>query len=235
LTERDPLGELGDLPWPKPAAPSASISQAIHRDCTKGLSSKECTSARRRAALTLLFPTLAIGILSFLALRSPHAEGALGASLYGAIGWSVVLSAVLLVGLARPPGKRPAPGVRLVMAVLVPIAFFVYLALTASARLPFASFSQGESMAHAMRCGAACLVLGAIVTGAVLLLWRRTDPMTPGISGALAGLTGGIGSALAFGVACPSHEAWHLGLSHGLVVVALVILGGAVGRRLLSP
>ncbi|HEY3499230.1 MAG TPA: NrsF family protein, partial [Polyangiaceae bacterium] len=76
---------------------------------------------------------------------------------------------------------------------------------------------------------------GALVTGGVLLLWRRTDPMSPGVSGALAGLAGGMGSALAFGVACPSHEAWHLWLSHGVVVVALVVLGGAVGRRLLAP
>jgi hypothetical protein len=233
LKEPDPLA---DLPWPKPAAPSVSVSQAIHRDCTKGLYSKECASARRRAALTLLFPTLAIGVFSWLAIKSPNVSaGAVRAGLYGAIGWSVVLSAVLMVGLARPPGRRPARNVRLVMAVLVPVAFFAYLSLTASGRLPFESFSHGAYWAHAVRCGALCLGIGAIVTGGVLLLWRRTDPMTPGISGALAGLTGGIGSALALGVACPSHEAWHLGFSHGLVVVALVILGGAVGRRLLTP
>jgi hypothetical protein len=232
VTEPDPLA---DLPWPKPATPSSAVSEAIHRDCTKGLQYKECASARRRAALTLLFPTLTIGLFSWLAISTNQPEGALRAGLYGAIGWSVVLSAVLLVGLARPPGRRPAKSLRLVMAVGVPIAFFVYLALTASGRQPFDVFSHGESWAHAVRCGALCLAIGAIVTGGVLMLWRRTDPLTPGISGALAGLTGGIGSALALGVACPSHEAWHLGFSHGLVVVALVLLGGAVGRRLLSP
>jgi hypothetical protein len=232
LSEQDPLA---DLPWPKPAVPSASVSEAIHQSCTKGLGSRACASARRRAALSLLFPVLTVGIFSWLAVITNVPEGALRAGLYGAIGWAVVLSAVLIVGLARPPGRRPARMVRLVIAVLVPIAFFVYLALTASGRVSFDSFSQGAMASHAVGCGALCLVIGAIVTGAVLLLWRRTDPLTPGISGALVGLTGGMGSALALGVACPSHEAWHLGFSHGLVVVALVILGGAVGRRLLAP
>jgi hypothetical protein len=232
LNEHDPLA---DLPWPKPATPSAAVSEAIHERCTKGLGSKECRSARRRAALTLLFPALAVGVFSFLAIKSNVPEGAVRAGLYGALGWAVVLSGVLLLGLARPPGRRPAAMIRLVFAVLVPIAFFVYLALTASGRLSFDAFSQGATAAHAMRCGALCFVIGAIVTGAVLMLWRRTDPLTPGLSGALAGLAGGMGSALALGVACPSHEAWHLGFSHGLVVVALVILGGAVGRRLLTP
>jgi hypothetical protein len=232
VTEQDPLA---DLPWPKPAEPSAAVSEAIHRDCTKGLGSMACVSARRKAALTLLFPALTVGAFSWLAVNSNIPDGALRAGLYGAIGWAVVLSAVLLVGLARPPGRRPAGVVRLALAICVPIAFFVYLALTASGRVSFDAFSHGAMASHAVRCGALCLVVGALVTGAVLLLWRRTDPLTPGISGALAGLTGGMGSALAFGVACPSHEAWHLGFSHGLVVVGLVILGGAVGRRLLAP
>jgi hypothetical protein len=68
-----------------------------------------------------------------------------------------------------------------------------------------------------------------------MLLWRRTDPLTPGISGALLGLVGGMGSALGMGVACPSHETWHLCVSHGVVVASLVVLGAAAGRRVLAP
>ena len=55
------------------------------------------------------------------------------------------------------------------------------------------------------------------------------------ISGALAGLAGGITSALGVGLACPSTEAWHACFSHGLVVIALVLLGWRFGRRVLSP
>ena len=232
MSQQDPLAEID---WPKPVAPSEHVSQAIHQKCTKGLGSHACVSARRKAALSLLIPVLAVGAFTVLAVYGGVSEGALRSGLYGALGWAVVLALVLLFGLARPPGRRPAAALRVVVAVLVPVAFFAYLGLTESGRLPFATFSQGATAQHALGCGMICLVVGAIVTGVVLLLWRGTDPMTPGVSGALVGLVGGVGSALALGVACPSHEGWHLGFSHGLVVVALVILGGAVGRRLLAP
>jgi hypothetical protein len=233
LSQQDPLAEID---WPKPVAPSEHVSQAIHQKCTKGLGSHACVTARRKAALTLLVPVLTVGAFTVLAVVGGGVpEGALRSALYGALGWAVVLALVLLFGLARPPGRRPAAALRVLVAVLVPVVFFVYLSVTASGQLPFATFAQGATAEHALGCGMICLLVGAIVTGAVLLLWRGTDPMTPGVSGALAGLVGGVGSALALGVACPSQEGWHLGFSHGLVVVALVILGGAVGRRLLSP
>ena len=232
MSEQDPLAEID---WPKPAAPSEGVSHAIHEKCTKGLGSHACVSARRKAALSLLLPVLCVGVFTVLAMLKGTPDGALRSGLYGALGWAVVLAVVLLVGMARPPGRRPAAALRLVMAVLVPIAFFVYLALTAWSQVPFSAFAHGARIEHALGCGMICLVVGGIVTGSVLLLWRGTDPLTPGVSGAIAGLVGGVGSALALGVACPSHEGWHLGFSHGLVVVALVILGGAVGRRLLAP
>ncbi|HEV8549451.1 MAG TPA: hypothetical protein VGQ57_10490, partial [Polyangiaceae bacterium] len=75
----------------------------------------------------------------------------------------------------------------------------------------------------------------ALMSGGVMLLWRGTDPLTPGISGALLGLVGGMGSALGMGIFCPSHEELHSLVSHGLVLASLVVLGGAVGRRLLAP
>lgn len=232
MSQRDPLAEID---WPKPVAPREHVSDAIHQKCTKGLGSHACVSARRKAALSLLLPVLVVGMFTVLAVLGGTPDGALRSGLYGALGWAVVLGLVLLFGLARPPGRRPAAAWRVVVAVLVPVLFFVYLTLTAAGHLSFAAFSQGAAARHALSCGMVCLTVGAIVTGAVLLLWRGTDPLTPGVSGALAGLVGGVGSALALGVACPSHEGWHLNFSHGLVVVALVILGGAVGRRLLAP
>jgi hypothetical protein len=140
-----------------------------------------------------------------------------------------------MIGLASPPGRRPRTLWRLGVAVLVPALFFAYLTQAAWAQVPFAVFSGGAHAEHAVRCGLICFLVGAVVTGGVMLLWRRTDPLTPGISGALVGLVGSMGSALGMGIACPSHEAWHLCVSHGVVVVALVVLGAAFGRRLLAP
>jgi len=232
LTERDPLD---DLPWPKPQAPGPTVSDAIHKKCTGNLDSRACRSARRRAALSLLFPTLTVGLASWIAVRRGTPEGVVRAGLLGALGWSAVLSLTLLVGLASPPGRRPRAAVRVGIAVLVPLVFFGYLTQTAWASVPFSVFSEGAYAHHAMRCGAICFGVGALMSGGAMLLWRRTDPLTPGLSGALIGLVGGMGSALGMGVACPSHEAWHLCVSHGVVVASLVVLGAAAGRRLLAP
>jgi hypothetical protein len=154
---------------------------------------------------------------------------------YGALGWSAVLGATLLVGLASPPGRRPRTALRWAVAVAIPLFFILYLEMTAWAHVPFAVFSQGAMAEHAVRCGAICFAVGAVMSAGVMLLWRGTDPLTPGLSGALLGLVGGMGSALGMGVLCPSHEAWHLCISHGVVLASLAVLGAAAGRRLLAP
>jgi hypothetical protein len=226
---------LADLPWPSPTEPRAAVSDAICKHCTKGLHAKRGASAEKRVVLSLLISGVVTGLLIVLGVTRGSAGATLTSALYGAIGWAIIQTLVLVFGLARPPGRKPARAVRLVIAVVVPIVFLGYLATTASAQLPFETFSQGATASHAVGCGLVSLFLGALVSGGVLLLWRGTDPLTPGISGALVGLVGGLGGAVAIGIACPSHEAWHLGCAHGLGVIALVFLGGAVGRRLLSP
>jgi hypothetical protein len=234
VNERDPLD---DLPWPSPPEPGLTVTQKIHKSCTGQLGSKQCASARRRALLSLLVPVITVGAFSYLAIfvRKVPDDGALRAALYGALGWSAVLGATLLVGLASPPGKRPRAAVRWAIAVAIPLVFFVYLAVTALRSVPFGVFAEGAMAEHAVRCGAICFAVGAIMSSGVMLLWRGTDPLTPGLSGALVGLVGGMGSALGMGVFCPSHEAWHLFISHGVVLASLALLGAAAGRRLLAP
>jgi hypothetical protein len=232
VSERDPLD---DLPWPSPPTPCERVSGAIHDKCTKNLDGRSCRSARRRTAMTLLVFAVVVGLFSWRAVRHDIPEGFIRAGLLGALGWSAVLTATLAIGLAKPPGRRPRRMVRVAIATLVPIVFFVYLTSTAAAHVPFGTFAQGATADHAMRCGAICFAVGALMSAGLMLLWRRTDPLTPGISGALVGLVGGMGSALGMGVACPSHEAWHLCVSHGVVVASLVVLGAAAGRRLLAP
>jgi hypothetical protein len=232
MSETDPLA---DLPWPNPVEPPAAVSHKICSHCTKSLRAGRGRSAHQRVMLSLLISGVVTALLIAVGVTRGSAGQTLSSALYGVAGWAIIQALVLMFGLARPPGRKPARAVRLVIAVVVPIVFLGYLASTASAKLPFDTFSHGATATHAVSCGLASLFLGALVSGGVLLLWRGTDPLTPGLSGALVGLVGGLGGAVAIGIACPSHEAWHLGCSHGLGVVALVFLGGAVGRRLLSP
>jgi hypothetical protein len=183
----------------------------------------------------MLVPVLTVGVLSLLAVWRGVDESVIRAGLLGALGWAVVLGATLLVGLASPPGRRPRAVLRWGVAVAVPLAFFVFLTQTAWARVPFEQFAQGAMAEHAVKCGSICFVVGAAMSSGVMLLWRGTDPLTPGLSGALLGLVGGMGSALGMGIFCPSHEMWHVCVSHGVVLASLAVLGGAAGRRLLSP
>lgn len=230
---RDPLSEL---PWPgDPDPPRPEVTRAIHEACTKNLRCKRSLSAGRRLLLSLGLSALVVGLLVYLSYGEQRPEGALRAALLGAAGWGIVQAAVLFVGLARPPGKRASRRARLLIAVTVPIAFLTYLAFEGTRWLPLGTFVHTNAAGHAVACGLHALLFGAIVSGGTLLIWRRTDPLSPGLSGALAGLVGGLAGAVAIGVACPSGETWHLWVGHGLTVVALVLFGWAAGRRLLSP
>jgi uncharacterized membrane protein YfcA len=111
MSEKDPLD---DLPWPKPAEPSAGISDSIRRECTHALGHKQCARAHRRAALSLLLPTIAIGIFTSLAILRGDPDEMLRNALYGVAGWVLVLVVVLTVGArrARSASRRPSPSRR---------------------------------------------------------------------------------------------------------------------------
>jgi hypothetical protein len=226
---------MDDLPWPKPEAPSKQCSAAIERTCTKDLHASRGLSGGARMALCLALSSTVVGFLYWLAQRADRSELGLRTGLYGALGWGAVQAAVLFAGLARPPGARGSCALRFALALLLPVAFLCYLAFDAWSFVPFAEFAHGARAEHAFHCGLVSLFVGATVSAGVLLAFRGTDPLTPRLSGALAGLVGGLGGALAMGIACPSHEAWHLWFAHGLVVVALGFFGFAVGRRILAP
>jgi hypothetical protein len=109
-----------------------------------------------------------------------------------------------------------------------------YLSLAATESVPFHEFLVAHTDST-LRCGLHALLSGAIVSGGVMMLWRHTDPFTPGLSGALVGLFGGLCGAIALGVACPHGQSWHLWLGHGLAVALLTLGGWAVGRKWLAP
>ena len=226
---------LADLPWPKPEAPSEAVSAKICGACTKNLCAKRGMSALGRLSLCLAVSGLVASFGYWVGLRNHRSELGLRLGLYGAVAWGLVQAAVLFIGFAPRRGLLGSRAVRIALAVLVPVLFLAYLSYAAWSYVPFEQFSHGARASHAVLCGLIALGFGAIVGGSVLLAWRGTNPITPRLSGALAGLVGGIGGAMAVGIGCPSHEAWHLWTAHGLIVLALGLMGFGVGRRLLSP
>jgi len=226
---------LADLPWPKPEAPREAVSAKICGACTKNLCAQRGLSALSRVSLCVAVSGLVASLGYWFGLRHQRSELGLRLGVYAAVAWGLVQAAVLFIGLAPRRGLLGSRGVRVALAVLVPVLFLGYLTYAAWSYVPFEQFSHGERASHAFSCGLIALGFGAIVAGSVLLTWRGTNPITPRVSGTLAGLMGGVAGALAVGIGCPSHEAWHLWTAHGLIVLALGLMGFVAGRRLLSP
>jgi hypothetical protein len=228
--------DIADLPWPEPAGPRPEVAQAIRQECTAGLCPKRRFSAGTRIAISLFVSATVIGILLWMTRHHQRPPGALRAAVFGVIGWVLVQGMVLAVGLGAPPGRRLTPRVRIGITVAVPLFFLAYLGWAAGHTVPVGEFvADQQQSGWALGCGLITFLFGAFASGCVIAIWHRTDPLTPRLSGALAGLVGGLTGAVAVGCACPSQEGWHLWLAHGLTVVALVCLGGLVGRRWLSP
>ncbi len=224
---------LQDLAWPEPEVPRADLAASIKKECTESLRPSRGMSATSRTMLSFALAIVIVVLFGVLSVDRP--EGPLRAALFGAAGWAVVQALVLVTGFLRPPGRRGAAGMRLALAVTVPVFFLAYLAFAASEQLPLGEFFTAGHGGGALGCGLHALLFGAISGGGTLFLWRGTDPLSPGVSGALAGLVGGLAGAVTIGVTCPSGETWHLWLGHGAAVLTLAAAGALVGRRVLSP
>jgi hypothetical protein len=230
-----PPDPLADLPWPKPEAPGNAVSAKICGACTKNLCAKRGLSAVSRLSLCLFASGLVASVGYWFGVRHQRSELGLRMGVYGAVAWGLVQAAVLYIGFAPRRGLLGSRALRVALTALLPLLFLGYLSYAAWSYVPFEQFSHGARASHAFSCGLIALGFGAVVGGAILLAWRGTDPISPRLTGTLAGVVGGVGGALAVGIGCPSHEAWHLWTAHGLIVLALGLMGFGVGRRLLSP
>lgn len=217
-TATDPFEELK---LPAPESPSSELSRSIQEECTRKLEPARGMDLNGRVAVSAFLSLSTIGLIAWM-----HQ--------LGTVLWALVLVGVLLVGFARPPGQRVSFRVRWLFALGMPAAFLIYLAAQSSHQLPFYSFWH-EQAGLAANCFIVGFSASALVSFSMFLLWYRTDPINPGLSGALIGLCGGLAGAVGVGVGCPNHEAWHLWLGHGCVVVVLSLVGWLAGRRLLSP
>ena len=150
----------------------------------------------------------------------------------GLLAWSLVQFGALVLGLGR---FRPlTPSFRAAFTMGVPLAFFVFLALSGES-LAWSSFLAHDGLKRAIRCDMFSMMAGISAALAVMWVWRRSDPFHPSFSGSVAGLVGGLGGAIAAGMVCRDHATWHLWLGHGLAIVVLVAFGHLVGRRWLAP
>jgi hypothetical protein len=125
-------------------------------------------------------------------------------------------------------------GRRLVVATLAIIGFTA-LALQAEHFFSLSEFLGADSMTRATKCASHSLLSGVLGSSVLMLIWRRTDPFSPGLTGGTLGLVGGAVGTLSVGLLCESDEGLHLTLSHGISLLVLTVLGIVVGRKWLSP
>ncbi len=227
---------LHDSAWPEPAAPSADVSAAIHRICTANLRPVKSRSIIDRIVRSILLSGGLFAVLLGLGWRLHPPHRAVAVALAGALVWGIAQASVIIVGLGRVPGRRAHRLIRWAVVFAVPLAFFIHLTLASDVTLPIQDFlTAPRSVRHTVVCGVHALIFGLMAMVTLFVLWRRTDPFSPRLSGAVAGLAGGLVGAVALDMTCPHLEAWHLWIGHGLTLIALVAAGWYAGRRWLAP
>lgn len=213
--------------------PRADVRDAVRRECTAGLCAKRVASRKNRILACGALFAFIVGGSAFLG-SSASDVGYASAALWGALGWAIVLLAVLAVNL-RPQSVHPGIWRALVL-VGVPGGFFWYLTQSGSTGPSFFEFiGDAGQCVHVFKCGIMSSLLGAIASAGMFYVWRASDPFSPRLSGMALGLAGGIAGALAAGFVCPGQHAWHVVFGHGLSLVVLAVGGAALGRRVLSP
>lgn len=213
--------------------PPPELQAAIRAECTKNLRAQRGLSRRARLVLSGLLGTSAVLLLWMVGERGPDTSSAV---LLGAAAWGGTLGMVLLLGLGRTATCHSTCPSRWMLLILLPALFYGGLHLLGSRVLSVSEFfGSADQVWRILPCGSLALGTGGLVSGGIMLLWRRTDPFSPGLSGALVGLLGGMAGAVGVGFACPSAEVWHMYMGHGFTIAALVTLGWLVGRRLLPP
>lgn len=222
--------------WPSMVPPSAAVSDAIRRTCTQDLVEKKPPSAAKRVLLSIVVSGSLFGTLLALGWMRHPPKDAILMALLGALAWGIIQASVLFVGHGKPPGRRATKTLRWAAVLAVPAAFAFHLALTTGAVFSFQEFLVfPRSLRTTVVCGVHSLLFGTAASVVLFTLWRRTDPFSPRLTGALTGLAGGLVGAVALDMTCANDEAWHLWLGHGVSLALFVVGGWLAGRRWLAP
>jgi hypothetical protein len=84
-------------------------------------------------------------------------------------------------------------------------------------------------------CGLRSLFVGALAFAGFAFIWRKTDPWSPRLTGALFGACAGLVASAGVGMVCPPAFGGHALIGHWLAVPILAGLGALVSRPLLAP
>jgi hypothetical protein len=222
--------------WPAAPQPPAALSDAIRRACTADLAPIQPRRASRGVVASIITSGVIFAVLLAVGwMRHPPRDAVIDA-LLGAVAWGLLQASVLFVGHGKPPGLRCNKSLRWAALLVVPTAFLIHLLVSTGSMLSLHDFLVApRSLRSTISCGVHSLLFGALATVVLFVMWRRTDPYCPRLTGALTGLAGGMVGAVALDMVCANNEGWHLWLAHGLTLIAFVFAGWFAGKRWLTP
>lgn len=226
MTMNDPFSRLAA----RAPHPSDSVLASIREELGGRPEKKRSLTRLQRVALSAL--ALATGVLltSLTAVeKSPQVV------LLAAAALSLSVGGLLLAGAVPGEARSMGRSWRMSLVGVLCVFAFTFLALRAESFSPFSEFLGGESLRRASACAGHSLVSGVVGCTALLFLWRRTDPFSPGLTGSLLALLGGAVGTTSVGLICENTEGLHLTVAHGVGLVVFAVVGLFVGKKWLSP
>lgn len=189
---------------------------------------------RQRAALVFaICATIALAIFAEAGgIRTSGRPGLL--IVWTCVGWIVAASAAAALGVARGRSMLGRSTRALVLLILA-----LPLALLAWKIGVSALFGPQMTVPWPGRPGFRCLGLSLAMAAPLLVAFvvmrRRSDPVHPGLAGAVLGITAGVAAGSLVDLWCPVAYLPHVLLGHILPLVLVALVGAWVGRRLLPP
>ncbi len=221
----DPFAQLAA----KAAAPSDRVLNALREEVRDDTKPRQSLSRAKRTWFSVL--ALALGFTLTTVKIVGHSPTAFVMALAAC---SLSIGALLFSGVIPGNGSTSVGTRRSLLGVLAVVTFTV-LALKADYFMPLGQLTQGEHITRIAHCGVYSLMAGVIASSGVMIIWRRTDPFSPGLTGALIGFLGGLIGTVSVSLSCRADEGIHLTLGHGIATVLVAALCWFWGRKWLAP
>jgi hypothetical protein len=219
-------------PMPAQLEPPRHVTESIRQRIAADLQPKRGPSARTRWLLGLAGVVAAMFAVGMMA--ADQAASAPQRALAILLISIALIGVATFLGLARAGSVPVSVGTRTALALLPPLAFLLIFSL-AHGVLPLETPSVAEMEPSTAGCLMRGALLAALPLAVLVLAWRRTDPFTPRLTGALIGGWAGLTGAVGLTVACPSTDIFHVAVGHGGALVGGALIGMWLGRRFLSP
>lgn len=189
--------------------------------------------AFRTRAFVVMTSSVTLSLAIFFLAGGLRATGRPESLFVGTIAGALTVAVLAtLTGVYRGRSMLPRPRWQLVLLVaLVPCALFAWK-VAWSARYPGMMVDWPER--PGLRCFFLTLALGLGPLVSLLVLYRDSEAVRPGLVGAAIGIAVGAAAWVLLELWCPVAYPRHLVIGHVVPTLALAVFGGILGRRMMG-